>query len=485
MSRLLDILRSAALILALVPAAVASSSQDLTALFAPPTQAELDAVRADWASRTPSVQGYRLEATGTDAQGIAYHVVSHVVDSQRHFAAIKFPRNYVPGGSYGALVVCHGGLVGVAAEEAANFLFVLPGLCVEDEYFLIIPSYRGESLRTSFAGDFLSGGTPNYADRDVDDVYALLSAALVHYQDIDHARIGSWGISRGGAVALLLAARDDRIRLTVDMFGFTDLSLPSVQAELDLILNQGVTPTGIGRVAYESVVRPWINGVISFDRARLEWLKRSPCYFVDTMPRLQAHHGLQDTQIDPSHTIALLDALTLAGVPPQVSEGFFYPNGTHGLSSLTGHGEEVEPFMCSLQVGPRSYCGPMTPHAGGLYSAADYRGTDSITNNDLVFRANNCPRNSLGLVFIANSQAYAPSGAGFLCVGLGASRLGVAAADASGTFNLPVDFGTTNPELTPFFNPGQRIYLQLVFRDSGNPAGLWNFSNGLEVDLRP
>ena len=51
---------AALLALVLGTSAAASASglrQDLSPLFAPPTQAEIDAVRADWALRPPTVSG--------------------------------------------------------------------------------------------------------------------------------------------------------------------------------------------------------------------------------------------------------------------------------------------------------------------------------------------------------------------------------------------------------------------------------------------
>lgn len=474
---------------AMAPASASHASsnalQDLAQLFAPPTAGELAAVRADWATRDPEVDGYRLEATGIDGNGALYNVFSHLVDGQRHYAALRFPRNYVAGQPHAAVVVCHGGLNGVTVEEASNFLLALPGLCVEDDCFLIIPSFRGEMLGTSFGGNFQSGGTPSFADRDVDDTRSMLSVVLANHPEVDHARIGAWGISRGGAVALLLSQRDDRIRRVVDIFGFTDLSLPSVQIEVDLILNQGVTPAGIGRVVYESAVYPWLTGALTLDEARLAWIRRSPCYFAEDLAPVQAHHGLQDTQVDASHTVALLDALAAAGVPPSEAQGFFYPNGSHGLNSLPGHGDRVEPFLCELQIGPRGYCGPTAPHANGLFAAADYRGSASISRNDLVFRANNCPPNGAGLVFISTSQTYVPSGAGYLCVGQGSKRLGIGLIDSAGTLELEIDTLTNDPTYSTFFNVGSSAYFQVVFRDIGNPAGSWNFSNGLEVRLEP
>lgn len=475
----------AAVLVAAAAASPASGLADLNDLFAPPTPAELDAVRADWAARPLTVEGFRVEATGTDNLGDTIHVLSHVVDGQRHFGALRFPENYTPGGSHPLYVVCHGGLAGADLDELSGLFATLPGQCVESDAFLLLPSYRGEDLVTPFAGTFVSGGAPSWADRDVDDTRALLSAALLNYPEIDEARIGAYGISRGAAVALLMSARDGRIRRVVDMFGFTDLSLPSVRTRIDAIQNQGVPPQGIGRVAWETTVHPWLTGALTMDEARLSWIRRSACYFAGDMTAVQAHHGLADTQVDSSHTAALLDALTQAGLGSPDVEGFFYPGGLHGLSSLPGNGDRVEPYMCALLAGPRGYCGPMSPNADGTYAAATFSGTASLSRNDFVFRATNCRPSSVGMVFVSPTTAYVPSGAGYICVGPGLQRLGLGTIDASGNLTLPVDFATSAPSIAPFFGVGQDVHFQVAYRDLLNPRGPYNFSNGLAVTLAP
>ncbi len=408
-----------------------------------------------------------------------------MVDGQRHYGALRFPQNYVAGGNYPVMVLCHGGLAGVLSDETDNLFSLFPGQCIEDEAFILIPSFRGEDLITPFAGTFSSGGNTSWADRDVDDTRALLSAALQAYPEMDEARIAAYGISRGGAVALLLSIRDSRIRRVIDIFGFTDLSLPSVRARVDGIQNFGDTPMGIGRVTWESCVQPWLVGAFTLEQARLAWIRRSPCYFAEDVPPIQAHHGLSDTQVDSSHTTALLGALAQAGFTSPDVEGFFYPGGMHGLSSLPGHGDRVEPFLCALQLGPRGYCGPMRPNSNGRYAGATFSGSCSISRNDFVFRAVGCPPSSVGLVFASNTIGYTPSGAGYICVGPGLQRLGVGLIDAQGQFSLPVNLRTLDPNLSGLFGVGGNINLQVVYRDSANIWGPYNFSNGLTFTVEP
>jgi len=467
-----------------LPSASAAAPQALSRLFIPPSPDEIEDVELDWAARTADIEGFQVEAVGLGSSNERIEIVSHLSGGDRHFAAIRFPQDYQPGQPHPALILCHGGLNGVSVDEAANLLSTFPGQCVDDNYFILMPSYRGEALVSSFAGPFLSEGETSFADRDVDDVISMLSVVLMQYVDIDDARVAAWGISRGGATAMLLKARDPRVRRVVDLFGFTDLSLPSVQAEAFDIVNNGATPTGIGRVIYEAAVSPWLNGTMTLAEARLAWIRRSPVFFVDHLAPIQIHHGLQDLSVEPAHSISLLDQLSALNLPAGEVEGYLYPNGAHGLSSLVGQGPRVESFLCDLQLGPSGYCGPMSANTLGLVASADYRGSGSISRNDLRFVVNDAPAGSAGLVFMAPRPAYFPSGGGFVCVGPGTTRIGFGGVNAQGMFEFPVDLQSSHPAAS-FLNVGSSAYLQLVYRDPGNPNGFWNFSNGLVVPLEP
>lgn len=472
--------------LALGTSASASAQIDLSAIFAPPTPAEIQAVRLDWAMRTSTVEGFRVEAQYVDtASGARFEIVSHIVDGFRHYGAIRYPLQYVAGGKYPVMVTCHGGTGGVSVEEAANLLVHFPGQCVGDQFFFVIPSFRSEVLFSTTAGAFQSEGSLSWADRDVDDTRALLSACLDHQSDMDRARICAWGISRGGAVALLLSIRDDRIRRIVDMFGFTDMSLPSVVAWVDSIVNSGVPPTGLGALVHGSVVAPYLAGTISLAEARLAWLRRSPSYFVSGLPPLQAHHGLQDNSVDVTHTQALLDALASYGVPPSAAQGYYYPTGQHGLNSMPSHGPIVEPFLCALNAGPTGYCGPMAPHASGFIAGIDYSGDTSLKSDSFRLRVHRSRPNGAGIFFVSPSQAYVPSGGGFLCLGSGTQRLGLALVDAAGYTQFNLQRPTLPGGVQALLGAGSTAYFQFVFRDLGNPAGAWNFSNGLAATFVP
>ena len=215
---------------------------DLSAVFSPPTAAEADAVQADWQGRNPVALDWRVEGATQMTTGHTLQIVSHVVEGQRHYGALRYPLAFQPGGSHPVLVYLHHGFTGVHLSVLRNFDSLIPGSTLEDEYFYLVPSFRGESVRTGSLGVFLSEGEGSAMDRDVDDTIALLNGLLANVQEADRLRVCALGTSRGGGTALLLGIRDSRVRVLVDAFGMTDFFQPSIQAGLEAFLNNGVPP---------------------------------------------------------------------------------------------------------------------------------------------------------------------------------------------------------------------------------------------------
>ncbi|MBU0754877.1 MAG: hypothetical protein KJ645_07035, partial [Planctomycetes bacterium] len=199
----------------------------LISLFAPPDASELAAVEADWASRNTTVSGWTIEDYGTDSHGFFVQVVSHLVDGYRHYGLIRYPADYYPSGSFPVLLFNHGGLDGASMDDLHNFdNSFLPGTVMEDNFFYVLASYRGETLDAGIFGTYVSEGDQSVMDHDVDDVIALLNGVLANVSDADGSRVVAYGQSRGGCVYLLLGVRDSRIQLLTELYGPTSWMLP-------------------------------------------------------------------------------------------------------------------------------------------------------------------------------------------------------------------------------------------------------------------
>ncbi len=324
---------------------------NLDALFAEPTASELAAVRTEWSTRDVSVQGFRQEAESVVLVGeseATLRIVSHTVGGARHYGAIVIP-NGAPAGTLPVLVYAHGGDQGVGIEELLLLAGFLPE--VSRGFVHVVPSFRGESL--SFQGlTFESDGSPSPWDRDVDDSLALLNAALLHTEQVDPARIGVLGFSRGAAVGMLMAIRDPGVDVVVEFFGPTDFFGSFVQDITEEALRG--TLRDLPGLAYlnGTFIQPLKNGLLQIGDVRRELVRRSPVLFVDRLPQLQVHHGTADVVVDVSQAESLIHAMEAAQRETPGFEWYLYQGGGHNPLSLPGSTNRAAAFLSRLLPAP-------------------------------------------------------------------------------------------------------------------------------------
>lgn len=319
---------------------------DLDRLFAEPTSAELNAVVADWASRTPRAEDVVVEATQPFLLGgtiVELQIVSHVMDGARHYGAVFSPLQ--PMGSLPLLLYLHGGDDGVSVEE---MVLVAAGAGVDPNRVVwVVPSFRSEPLRAG-SQTWRSGGTPSPWDRDVDDTLALLDAAASLVPAADRECVGAVGLSRGGGVALLLSARDPRVRATIDFFGPTDFFSTWVRdIAADALRDRPTSLPGL-RYMNEAWLQPLRRGEVGYTEARLALLRRSPAHFASRLGPVQAHHGTADDVVPVSQTQALIDAMAGIGRGAPDFEAYLYPGVGHNVFVMAGAPERSARFLAGL-----------------------------------------------------------------------------------------------------------------------------------------
>jgi dipeptidyl aminopeptidase/acylaminoacyl peptidase len=324
----------------------------LVTLFAPPTSAEIETVRLDWARRDPCVQGWSVEAQGAIPGGFFAQVVSHRLAGKRHYGLIRYPRNFMPGGDYPVLVFNHGGIRGTNLGELETFdNFFLPGTYLEYNFIYVMPSYRGEELDAGPLGVYLSEGELSVMDWDVDDAMAFLDGVVVNIPEANPQRVAVYGQSRGGCVSLLMAERDPRVQLLVQLSCPTCWTLASIRKKAEELVNSGGPPGGILLdLIMKYGVEPWLDGKIGFEEARLNMIRRSPIYFSENLPALQFHHGTDDTTVPVEHSDRMESMLLELGPHAPPFEYYRYPGGTHDPMTLTGCGQRVEAFLSNVDV---------------------------------------------------------------------------------------------------------------------------------------
>ena len=464
----------------LLLSSTAVAQVDLAPLFAPPSAAERVVVRSDWETRSPQTAGWTLHATGMLA-GRRVDVASHRVDGERHYVLVQWPTGHVSGTPLPILLALHGGIGGVSAQYLVRLNADLPTNQIEDRFLIVLPSFRGEPLDAGPLGQFLSDGTSSQLDFDVDDCIALLDALDREVPDADIKRVAVRGTSRGAGVAALLGVRDPRVDSLVDLFGHTNLMAPEVQLACENIVNTGRLPTNATeRRAMNRAVNPYLGGALTLFEARVILLRMSAARFAGRLPAIQIHHGELDAVIPVEQGRHMEAALQALGSSAPPFETFFYPGGSHSVSSLTGQGPRTVAWLAPLAEAPEGFCEAaanfISPHGARI----EWTGSTSIANNDLVLHAVDVTPFAFGLFFYGNLQEVAPLGAGVRCVGGSVFRLPVVRASSAGSVSHELDLAQPSTPAGQIL-VGSTWGFQLFHRDLGAGGPTVNYSDALQV----
>lgn len=326
---------------------------NIDVLFAPPSQAEVAAMRTEWANRqalAQTVADYQeVTATSISLAGIAAtcRVVSHTVDGVLHYGAIVEPDN-AQAGSLPVVVLLHGGDNGVNVDE---MLGIISNELAEvaDDFVFVVPSFRAEHLE-AHGVTYQSQGSPSPWDFDVDDALALLTATLENIPAADEEQIGVVGFSRGADVALLMGIRDERIDLVVEFFGPTDFYSDFVRFVVSQALLGLELPLPGVKHINRTYIQPLKRGELTIDDVRPEILRRSPVYFTDELQRfqLQVHHGTKDVVVPVAEGQRLIEVMEGLGSTAPDFESYIYEDGTHDPFSLPGSLDRTAAFLSRL-----------------------------------------------------------------------------------------------------------------------------------------
>ena len=305
-------------------------------VFSEPTTAEKRAVLNDWARRTQPVQRWRVEKSVRE-DGYRLDIVSHQLDGNRHYAAVRLPENHRPGQSAPILVLNHGGWEGADADWAWH----VADDCLAD-FYVLVPSFRGEPLRLG-RQNYQSTGEQSLIDRDVDDTMALISGVIENYPGAQGDDVSAWGYSRGGGTSLMLGIRDQRVDRVVNVFGPTDVLTTDAMADRvresyygeDLGPFYGFPASWMGEL---------LDGETSRQALRHKLLSGSALHFANRLPeRVQSHHGARDTIVPVENARTLHSALDQR-TDMRVSDYFEYRFGGHG--ELRGLDRRAVSMLC-------------------------------------------------------------------------------------------------------------------------------------------
>lgn len=155
-------------------------------------------------------------------------VVANDKDGQRHFGALLLPAAFDSTQKYPLLLWANG------LNQADPTVFVTNNRLIDEvakelkDYFIIIPSYRGQALQTYYTRYCSDGFFGDAFDGATDDALRLLHWTRNSFSSVDTQRMALFGVSRGGTVGLLAASRYRQLNCVVAQSGPTNFLSRSV-----------------------------------------------------------------------------------------------------------------------------------------------------------------------------------------------------------------------------------------------------------------
>ncbi|MEO8649669.1 MAG: hypothetical protein ABI539_10935 [Acidobacteriota bacterium] len=289
----------------------------LEALFSPPTRSEIERAKDDWARRDLSakdvevIETRKMEINDMEAE---VRVISHSVHGEKNYGAVIIPS--------AARTGHHPVILDLKGVSPSFFPLELEKLIATrilaeraDEFIYFVPSFRGEVLKCAGVNYTSEGDRTDSWDGAADDSLSFLNAALSVTPQADSSRIGVFGKSRGGAVAMLAGIRDKRIRQVVSWSGPVDwfdlmgtAGWPEKAIIADALLKRA-EPEENGGQFIRTFLMAAISGRNDLARVRMHMLQSSPLYFADRLPELEAYYGIEDAMVPVRNGVALERAI--------------------------------------------------------------------------------------------------------------------------------------------------------------------------------
>ncbi|MBA4378763.1 MAG: hypothetical protein C0395_08980 [Gemmatimonas sp.] len=203
---------------------------------------------------------------------------------------VYYPRDYVPGREYPAIVFYYGGTSPITRDFGTRYP---KNVWTGQGYFVYVPNPSGA---VGYGQEFAARHVNDWGRRTAGEVIEGTQAFLSAFPDVDPARLGCIGASYGGFLTLYLIEQTDMFRAAVSHAGISNIS--SYWAEGYWGYSYG------GRALADSF--PW--------NAPELYVEQSPLYHADriTTPLLLLH-GADDTNVPPGESDGMYIALTMLG----------------------------------------------------------------------------------------------------------------------------------------------------------------------------
>ena len=264
------------------------------------------------------------------------YILSHKVDSLKHFGAVIIPENrnikklpviiFATGGDGMHKEFDISQDFNHGAIQYPDFL----GGSFDQEFIVVIPGFRGQELIVDNSRYLCEGNVSDAFDGATTDALAFLNIVLETFEEADENRIAIYGGSRGGTVALLASARDSRIKRTI-----------AVAAPTDMKALYQLYPDQFKLLFFNDL----ISGKISESDARKKFISMSPIYFASELSMVQLHHDQNDPFVPAEFAQQMSTRMRNAGKDVEL---YLYDEGIHGFWMDKAYWDRVLEFISPL-----------------------------------------------------------------------------------------------------------------------------------------
>lgn len=263
-----------------------------------------------------------IEETLSPGSNYKRYIASYKSEGLKIFALLTVPNGTKPASGWPVVVFNHGYIPPAQYRTTERYIAYTDAFS-RAGYILIRPDYRGHGN---------SEGSPSgaYGSNDYTKDVLNAIASIQKYPDADGSRIGMWGHSMGGFIALRAMVVNPDIKAGVIWGGvvgsYTDM-LSNWRRRTTTTPTR--TPTGSRRWRDSLVVEhgtPEANPTF--------WNSISAnAFLADISGPLQIHHGESDSSVPVAFSKTLKDQMETAQKPVEL---FTYPGDDHDISNNFG-----------------------------------------------------------------------------------------------------------------------------------------------------
>jgi pimeloyl-ACP methyl ester carboxylesterase len=326
-------------------------------LLRAPTADELERVNREWAQKKWAVGSIQLAGTTTvpiGSERFEARLYTYSLNESQRCGAVILP----PAAGERSLT----GLVDIGDvtwdyrdRDLTNGPYVarILGDRARD-VVLVVPCSRGMALRVGNARVSAEGDRRDAWEGVAEDAMAFLTVALSTTQAIDPKRLGVYGYSRGGGVALIVGERDPRITTAVAFAAPTDWfwAMGRPGENWPDRMEAARRDPGLEPDTRESQYLDWFvrdRETLPLADLRRRLVGASPLYFVERLPAFQIHQGEDDGPVPSRNATLVRDRLA----PNDSQRVFTYPGAGHMLDNTPALGTARE-FLIARLLGPRA-----------------------------------------------------------------------------------------------------------------------------------